>query len=68
MNQYLLKGEFRKKGYKQADFAQKVGISPSRFSAKLNEHPGATFTVPEIKAIEALLELTPEATYEIFLS
>jgi len=68
MKQYILKGEFRRKGYKQAEFAKEVGISPSRFSAKLNGRAGATFTIPEIKAIEALLEFTPETTYDIFLS
>ena len=67
MNVDMMKGAIRASGRTQRKLAQEIGLSTSRLNAKINGKRGAAFTVPEIKRIEALLELTPESTYQIFL-
>lgn len=66
MNSALLKGEIRAKSMTQEDIASKIGISLSRFNAKLNNTGGAEFSLGEVRAIKALLCLNSEAVDSIF--
>ncbi|MBR5582972.1 MAG: hypothetical protein IKW21_00420 [Lachnospiraceae bacterium] len=53
-------------GDRNEDLAEAIGISPQRFSAKLNETNGAEFTMGEIRAIKIRYNLTAEEVDEIF--
>lgn len=66
MDKNLLKGEIRAKAMSQADVADKIGISLSRFNAKLNGTNGAEFTLSEVIAIKQVLNLTFDKTDAIF--
>ena len=66
MNILLLKGEFRSKAMTQQQVADGIGISLSRFNAKLNNTRGAEFTLGEVRAIKRLLQLSPESVDRIF--
>lgn len=66
VNSALLKGEIRAKSMTQEDIASKIGISLSRFNAKLNNTGGAEFSLGEVRAIKALLCLNSEAVDSIF--
>ena len=66
MNSALLKGEIRAKSMTQEDIASKIGISLSRFNAKLNNTGGAEFSLGEVRGIKALLCLNSEAVDSIF--
>lgn len=68
MNSDLLKGEIRSKAMTQSTVAQKIGISLSRFNAKLNNFGGAEFSVAEVRSIKSLLNLSPEQIDTIFFS
>lgn len=68
MNTALLKGEIRAKSLTQGDVASKIGISLSRFNAKLNNSGGAEFSLGEVRAIKNLLELSPELVDLIFFT
>ena len=57
MNSALLKGKIRAKSMTQEDVASRIGVSLSRFNAKLNNSSGAEFSLGEIRAIKALLSL-----------
>lgn len=57
MNSALLKGEIRARSMTQEDVAEKIGISLSRFNAKLNNTGGAEFSLGEVRALKALLHL-----------
>jgi hypothetical protein len=52
----------------QQDVASKIGVSLSRFNAKLNNTDGAQFTLREVKDMRVLLDLTPEQVDQIFFS
>ena len=58
MNGDLLKGEIRAKAMTQEDVARNIGVSLSRFNAKLNNTNGAEFSLGEVRAIKDLLGLT----------
>ena len=62
----LLKGKLREHGLTQGDVAEKMGISLSRFNAKLNEREGAEFSLGEVKALKSILGLTAKQTEQIF--
>lgn len=64
----LLKGKIREKGMSQQDVASKIGVSLSRFNAKLNNTDGAQFTLREVKDMRVLLDLTPEQVDQIFFN
>lgn len=64
----ILKGKIREKCLSQQDVATKIGISLSRFNAKLNNTDGAQFTLREVKDMRDLLELSPEQVDQIFFS
>ncbi len=66
MNSDLLKGKIREKAMTQGDVADKIGISLSRFNAKLNGSGGAEFTLGEVQAIKALLGLDSQQVDQIF--
>lgn len=66
MNTNLLKGKLRELGLTQADAAAQLGVSLSRFNAKLNKREGAEFSLGELKALKALLALTGEQVDQIF--
>lgn len=66
MNGALLKGKIREKSLTQKDVADKIGISLSRFNAKLNNSGGAEFSLGEVRAIKSLLKLNPEQVDLIF--
>ena len=66
MNANLLKGVLRSKGITQETAARKIGISLSRFNAKLNGTGGAEFSLGDVQALRNYLELTPEEVDRIF--
>lgn len=66
MNTNLLKGKLRELGLTQADAAAQLGVSLSRFNAKLNKREGAEFSLGELKALKVLLALTGEQVDQIF--
>lgn len=68
MNGTLLKGKMRENDLTQHDVAEKIGISLSRFNAKLNNTGGAEFSLGEVRAIKALLRLNSEQVDRIFFS
>ena len=68
MNIDMLKGKIREHGMTQNDVAEKMGLSLSRFNAKLNETAGAEFSLGEAKALKRVLGLSPEQVDLIFLS
>ena len=68
MNSALLKGEIRAKSMTQEDVASRIGISLSRFNAKLNNSGGAEFSLGEVRAIKTLLQLSPERVDLIFFN
>lgn len=67
LNSDLLKGAIRGCGMTQEDVAAKIGVSLSRFNAKINETAGAEFTLGEVKSMKQVLELSPEQFDSIFL-
>lgn len=66
MNKDLLKGQIRGAGMTQNDAAARIGISLSRFNAKLNETDGAEFTLGEVQALKDLLHLNSDQVDNIF--
>ena len=68
MNKPMLKGKIREKDLTQEEAADAIGISRSRFNAKINETHGAEFTKREIKKLKELLSLTAEQIDRIFFS
>ena len=66
MNSALLKGKMKENSMTQGQLADKVGISLSRFNAKLNKTSGAEFTLGEVLAIKRVLNLDSEMVDRIF--
>lgn len=66
MNKDMLKGQIRSLGMTQGDAAEKIGISLSRFNAKINGTDGAEFSLGEVQALKELLHLNPEQVDQIF--
>ena len=66
MNSALLKGEIRARSMTQEDVASQIGISLSRFNAKLNNTGGAEFSLGEVRALKELLSLDAEQMDAIF--
>lgn len=67
MNANLLKGKMAEYGMTQEDVAKKIGISLSRFNAKLNETGGAEFSLGEVIALVKLFNLSSRQRDQIFL-
>ena len=68
MQRDLLKGKIKEKGMNQSEVAEKIGMSLSRFNAKLNHKDNAEFTLGEVYAIKDVLGLSTEQTTKIFLT
>lgn len=68
MNKNLLKGMIRGCGYTQEAVASQIGISLSRFNAKINETGGAELTLGEARKLKTVLRMTPEQFDEIFFA
>ena len=68
MNKNKLVSKMKLFGDTNADLAEAIGISPQRFSAKLNCTGGAEFTMGEIRLIKIRYHLTAEEVNEIFFS
>lgn len=68
MNKALLKSVIVEFGDTQATLSAAMGISLSRFNAKLNERDGAAFTQPEISFIVSRYHLTDEKAMAIFFA
>ena len=66
MNIDLLKGEIKSHGMTQEDVAKKIGLSLSRFNAKLNNTNGAEFSLGEAMAMIKLFSLDPARVDQIF--
>jgi len=63
-----LKGKIREYGLTQGEVAAELGVSLSRFNAKVNGRKGAEFTLGELQAIKRLLKLTPRQVDQIFFA
>lgn len=68
MNKDKLKGQIRSLGMTQGDVAEKIGVSLSRFNAKINETDGAEFSLGEVQALKGLLNLNSDQVDQIFFS
>lgn len=68
MNSDMLKGKIRGEAMTQEDVASKIGVSLSRFNAKLNGTGGAEFSLGEVQALKKLLHLEAVQVDEIFFS
>lgn len=66
MNVNMLKGAIKCAGMTQGEVADKMGVSLSRFNAKLNGRVGAEFGLRELKAMKEILGLNHKQVYEIF--
>lgn len=66
MNGALLKGEIRARELTQEEVAKRIGVSLSRFNAKLNNSGGAEFSLGEVRAIKTFLGLTADQVDIIF--
>ena len=66
MNIAALKGKIKSQSMVQNDVAEGIGISLSRFNAKLNGKGGAEFTLGEIISLRKLLGISAEETEVIF--
>ena len=60
-----LKGKIKGMGYTQKELAEQIGLSLSRFNAKLNGNK-AVFTLGDVCAMKRILNLSPEQVDEIF--
>lgn len=68
MNSSLLKGEIRANDMTQEDIAGKIGVSLSRFNAKLNHTNGAEFSLGEVRALKTVLRLNADKVDAIFFA
>ena len=68
MQANMLKGKLAENGMTQANAAERIGISLSRFNAKLNETRGAEFSLGEGLALKNVLNLSPEQINQIFFT
>lgn len=68
MNTNLLKGHIRAAGMTQANVADAMGVSISRFNAKLNERGDAEFKLTELLALRGILKLSDKEFCAVFLT
>lgn len=68
MNTNLLKSKLAEQGFTQTTAAQAIGISLSRFNAKLNNTDGAEFSLGEVRTMKNLFKLSSEQVDHIFFS
>ena len=68
MNKNLLKSIMVQNGDTQERLADEMGLSLSRFNAKINERNGAAFTQAEMSFIIGRYSLSNETAMAIFFS
>ncbi len=68
MNARLLRSKMILYGDTNATLASALGISPTRFSAKINETDGAEFVQSEIEKIKTRYNLTAQDVVDIFFA
>lgn len=68
MNVNLLKAKMKEHGLTQGNMAGRMGVSLSRFNAKLNGRGGAEFSLGELQALKTILALTPRQVDQIFFA
>lgn len=68
MNADLLKGKIRARGLTQRDVSGEIGLSLSRFNAKINNTGGAEFSLVEVRNLKKLLGLTSAQIDAIFFT
>lgn len=68
MESQYFKSLIRKKGFTQESLSHHIGLSLSRFNAKVNNKRGAEFKLGEALALRKLLSLTADEFEIIFLS
>lgn len=68
MNKNELVSKMKKHGDRNEDLAKYIGVSPQRFSAKLNGTGGAEFTQGEIQKVKEKYNLTSEEVDAIFFA
>lgn len=68
MNKNKLKGKLVECALSQEEAAEKMGISLSRFNAKINGRRGAQFVLGEVQSLKRILDLTAEQVDQIFFS
>lgn len=66
MNKLKLKSFMVLHGDTMCKVAKRLGITPQRLSAKMNEYRGAEFTQSEISKIKDMYKLSAEEIEEIF--
>lgn len=68
MNSNILKGKMREHNLTQSAVAATIGLSLSRFNAKLNNSDGAEFSLGEIRSLKELFALDSNQVDQIFFS
>lgn len=68
MNINKLKGRMRECQLSQERAAEKMGISLSRFNAKVNCRRDAEFSLGELRALKDLLGLSAQEVEQIFFT
>lgn len=68
MNSNILKGKMRERELTQSAVASTIGLSLSRFNAKLNNSDGAEFSLGEIRALKEFFNLDAAQVDQIFFS
>lgn len=68
MNTNKLKSKLKECSLSQEAIADKMGISLSRFNAKINGRRGAQFVLGEVQSLKKILHLTTEQVDQIFFS
>ena len=63
----LLRSKIVEKGVSQEQLSEKLGVSPSTVTRKMNAQ-GLAFTVGQMHKIIDFLQLTPSEAQKIFLS
>lgn len=66
MNADLLKGKMREAAMTQEYVAKEIGVSLSRFNAKVNGTAGAEFSLGEVQALKKLFCLDARQVDKIF--
>lgn len=66
MKKAILKSKMAEFGDTQATLAAAIGISLSRFNAKINGTDGAEFSLGEVRSIQKRYSLNAQQTADIF--
>ena len=66
MDTAALKGKIKAASKAQSDVAKEIGMSRSRFNAKLNMKKGAEFTLGEVRSLRKVLDINADEAVKIF--